>query len=157
MNYDKIVKDCMKEEYARQIVNWNYEDDYAIYNLPSYEKCKEMGYDMTREDKKNNYIVYAIDGQVIFYLNMKPMNDKLYIGVGLNPKYCGQGMGNYFLEDSIKEIKKRYPRSALFIEVRSWNKRAIKVYEKIGFKITNVIMSKDRFGNDTEFINMEMN
>ena len=52
MNYDKIVKDCMKEEYARQIVNWNYEDDYAIYNLPSYEKCKEMGYDMTREDKK---------------------------------------------------------------------------------------------------------
>jgi ribosomal protein S18 acetylase RimI-like enzyme len=53
-------------------------------------------------------------------------------------------------------MKKRYPERILFLEVRSWNKRAIKSYEKLGFKITNTVISKDRLGNDTEFIEMEM-
>ena len=58
--------------------------------------------------------------------------------------------------EPIKEMKKKYPERTLFLEVRSWNKRAIKAYEKIGFKVTNVVVSKDRLGNDTEFTEMEM-
>ncbi len=156
MNYDKIIKDFMKEEYAKQITEWNYEGEYAVYNLPSYDVCKEKKYGIVREDKKDNYIVYIIDSEVVFYLNMKPMNNKLYVGVGLNPKYCGQGRGKYFLDDSIKEIKKRYPRNVLFLEVRSWNKRAIKSYQNVGFKIVGSVTSKDRFGNYSDFVQMEM-
>lgn len=158
IEYDRIKKDCMNEEYARQIVEWNYEDKYSDYNLPSYDVCVDKKYGITREDSKDNYIVYILDGEVIFYSNMKQMNNKkIYVGVGLKPKYCGRGLGNYFLEDSIKEIKSKFPKSVLFLEVRSWNKRAIKAYEKIGFKITNVVISKDRLGKDTEFTEMEMN
>ena len=154
---EKIVKDCMKEEYAKQIVDWNYEGEYKDYNLPSYEECKNKNYGITREDKKDNYTVYILDGEVIFYSNMKLMDDnKIYIGVGLKPNYCGKGLGNYFIEDSINNIKNKYPNSILFLEVRSFNKRAIKAYEKIGFKITNKLIKKDRLGNDTEFIEMEL-
>ena len=154
---EKIVKDCMKEEYAKQIIDWNYEGEYTVYNLPSYEECKNKSYSITRKDKKDNYTVYIIDGEVVFYSNMKLMdNNKIYIGVGLKPKYCGKGLGNYFIEDSINNIKNKYPNSILFLEVRSFNKRAIKAYEKIGFKITNKLIKKDRLGNDTEFIEMEL-
>ena len=147
----------MNEEYARQITEWNYEVEYSDYNLPSYEECKNKKYGITREDRKDNYIVYTINDEVVFYSNMKEMdNNKLYIGVGLKPEYCGKGLGNFFLNDSIIEMKKRYPERTLFLEVRSWNKRAIKSYEKLGFKITNTVISKDRLGNDTEFIEMEM-
>ena len=156
MNYDKIIKDHMKDKYAKQITEWNYEDEYAVYNLPSYDICKEKKYSITREDKKNNYIVYIIDSEVVCYLNLKEINNKIYIGVGLNPKYCGAGRGKYFLEDSIKETKKRHPGKTLFLEVRSWNKRAIKSYQNIGFKITSTITSKDKSGVDTEFIQMEL-
>ena len=156
MKYDLIIKDNMKEEYARQIVKWNYEKEYSIYNLPSYEKCKELGYGITKEEQQNNYLVYLIDNEVVFYLNMKPTNGKIFVGFGLKPKYCGQGYGNFFLKDGISEIRKKYPHSILFLEVRSWNKRAIKAYEKIGFKVKNVVMSKDRFGNDIEITNMEI-
>ena len=157
MEFEKLVKDCMKEDYAKQIVEWKYEGDYSDYNLPTYEECKEKKYGITREDRKDNYIVYLLNNEVVFYSNMKEMdNNKLYIGVGLKPEYCGKGLGNYFLEDSIKEMKKKYPERTLFLEVRSWNKRAIKAYEKIGFKVTNVVVSKDRLGNDTEFTEMEM-
>ncbi len=157
MNFDDIKKSSMNEEYARQITEWNYEGEYSDYNLPSYEECKNKKYGITREDRKDNYIVYTINDEVVFYSNMKEMdNNKLYIGVGLKPEYCGKGLGNYFLNDSIIEMKKRYPERTLFLEVRSWNKRAIKSYEKLGFKITNTVISKDRLGNDTEFIEMEM-
>ena len=158
IEYDRIMKDCMKEKYARQIVDWNYEEKYSEYNLPSYEECKEKNYGITRKDKKDNYIVYILDDIVLFYLTIKPISDnKVYIGVGLKPEYCGKGFGKYFLEDSIKEIKTRYPKSVLFLEVRSWNKRAIKSYERLGFKVINTVILKDRLGNDIEFIEMEMN
>ncbi len=157
MNFDEIKKSPMNEEFAKQITEWIYEGDYSDYNLPSYEECKNKKYGMTREDRWNNYIVYTINNEVVFYSNMKEMdNNKLYIGVGLKPKYCGKGLGNFFLNDSINEMKKIYPERTFFLEVRSWNKRAIKSYEKLGFKITNTVISKDRLGNDTEFIEMEM-
>ena len=158
MNIEEIKVDYMKEEYAKQICEWKYEDECSIYYLPSYNDCKEKKYNINREDSKNNYIVYLINDEVIFYSNMKEMdNNKLYIGVGLKPKFCGLGYGTYFLEDSVKKIKIRYPSYTLFLEVRSWNKRAIKSYERLGFKITNVVISKDRLGNDTEFVEMELN
>ena len=157
MNFKNTIKDCMKEEYAKQICSWIYEDKYSDYNLTSYEECKEKRYGITREEEKNNYIVYLIDDEVVFYSYMKLMdNNKLYIGEGLKPDFCGNGYGNYFLRDSINEMRKRYPNTTFFLEVRSWNKRAIKSYEKIGFKKTNVVISKDRLGNDTEFVEMEM-
>ena len=157
MNIENIKKDSMKEEYAKQICEWNYDGKYEEYNLPTYSECKEKKYGITRDDRKDNYIVYLIDNEVVFYLNMKELEDnKVYIGVGLKPKYCGLGNGNYFLEDSIKEIKKRYPNHTLYLEVRSWNTRAIKSYERLGFTITSTKISKDRLGNDTEFIEMEL-
>lgn len=110
MNFDEIKKSPMNEEFAKQITEWIYEGDYSDYNLPSYEQCKNEKYGMTREDRWNNYIVYTINNEVVFYSNMKEMdNNKLYIGVGLKPEYCGKGLGNFFLNDSINEMKKIYP------------------------------------------------
>jgi len=51
-------------------------------------------------------------------------------------------------------VNNRYLGYQLFLEVRSWNKRAIKSYEKQGFKVSNIFVSKDRLGNDTYFVEM---
>ncbi len=157
IDFDKIIKDHMKEEYARQITSWVYTGDYTDYNLPSYEECINKKYGIVREDRKDNYTVYVLDDEVIFYSNMKMMdNNKIYIGVGLKPEYCGKGLGNYFLNDCVEDLKVKYPEYTLYLEVRIWNKRAIKSYEKLGFKVTGTKISKDRLGNDTEFIEMEL-
>ena len=86
---------------------------------------------------------------------MKEINNKIFIGIGLKPEYCGKGNGNYFLVDSLKEIESRYPLKSIYLEVRSWNKRAIKVYEKVGFKITGVESKMDHSGVMSEFVVME--
>lgn len=156
MNFEDIKKDYMKENYAKQITEWNYDGNYSSYNLPSYDVCVKNHYGITQIDKQKNYVVYTINDEVIFYFNMKLMDSgKVYIGVGLKPEYCGKGFGNYFLNDSVKLAKEKYPNAILFLEVRSWNKRAIKSYEKIGFKIVRTVISKDRQGNNTEFVEME--
>ncbi|MEE3343781.1 MAG: GNAT family N-acetyltransferase [Bacilli bacterium] len=157
MEYDKIVKSSMIEEYSRQIVGWKYEDEYDVYNYPSYEECIEKDYSITRRDRWDNYIVYSIDGEVIFYVYMIIMNNnKVYVGFSLKPDYCSKGLGNYFLKDCVIEIKNRYPDLVLFVEVRSWNNRAIKAVKKIGFKIKDTVLLMDRFGDELEYIEMEI-
>ena len=157
MDFKKIRVDCMTQEYAKQITKWRYRGRYSSYDLPCYDECVQKKYGITREDTKDNYLVYLLDDEVVFYFNGKPMdNNRIYIGVGLKPKYCGKGYGSYFLKNSMRIVKEKYPNSVFFLEVRSWNKRAIKSYKKIGFKITNIVMSKDRLGNDTEFVEMKM-
>jgi ribosomal protein S18 acetylase RimI-like enzyme len=157
MKTENFKKTKMTDEIAQQISLWKYEGDYAIYNLPSYDEMKEKNYGMLNKEKANNYICYLNEEEVAAYSSMKEMeNKRVFIGIGLKPEYCGKGLGNYFLSDSLNEIKKRYPDCIIYLEVRSWNQRAIKAYEKIGFTMINKVIKPDRFGNECEFIEMEL-
>src|SRR5574344_1727351 len=110
MKYDEIIKDSMKLEYAIQISNWKYSEEYSDYNLPSYEEMKKKEYSITKKEKANNYIIYLLNSKVVAYVNMVPKENKLlYVGIGLSPSNCGKGYGNYFLLDSLEEMNKRYP------------------------------------------------
>ena len=154
---NKYVKDSMNDGYARDICSWKYEGEYSIYNLPSYSESVEKGYGITKKENRDNYICYTCNDKVIAYVKMKEMpNKKIFMGIGLRPDYCGQGQGNYFLKDSIQEIKNKFPNYSIYLEVRSFNQRAIKAYKKVGFVITGTEVKKDRFGNDSEFIIMEL-
>ncbi len=76
------------------------------------------------------------------------------VGLGLKSLLCGQGLGNVLMELLKNECKKRYGSKKIAVEVRSFNKRAIKCYKKAGFKITNVYQKDTLIGSD-EFIKME--
>lgn len=149
-------KESMTEVYAREISNWNYEDLYSDYNLPSYEEMKEKKYGITNEENYKNYICFVDNGNLIAYSSMKEMETGVFLGIGIRPDSCGKGLGKYFLRTSVDEIKKRYLNRKIFLEVRSWNERAIKSYKTSGFKIIKTVVKKDRLGNEIEFIEMEM-
>ncbi len=153
----KYIKDNMNDIYAKDICSWNYENEYSVYNLPSYFEAVDKGYGITKKENRDNYICYIYNEEVIAYINMKKMPDKkIFFGIGLRPDYCGKGKGKYFLNDGINEIKNRFPNYLIYLEVRSFNQRAIKAYEKVGFVITETKVKKDSFGNDTEFVIMEL-
>ena len=157
MKKQSFNKMCMNNELAKQIASWIYEEDYECYNLPTYEKMKENNYGMLNNKNSNNYICYLKNNEVVAYCNMKEMEDsKVFIGIGLKPAYCGKGLGNWFLIDSLNEAKKRYPTFNIYLEVRSWNIRAIKAYKKVGFAIIKEFIGKDRLGNYCNFTLMEL-
>ncbi len=155
MDFNEIVKEKMKPIYAKEIAGWKYENEYQVYNMPSYEEMVLNNFSITKKEEAKNYIVYLLDNKVVAYSKIKVMHDNyLYFGIGLAPELCGKKLGGYFIEDSINEFKVKYPDKAFYLEVRSNNNRAIKAYEKIGFIQTNKIVKKDRLNNDTEFVEM---
>lgn len=79
---------------------------------------------------------------------------KVVVYIGLKPTFCGKGYGKDIMKLLIKESKKRYPQYPVTLEVRSFNKRAIKCYLDVGFEIKDKYI-KDTFDGKDEFYYME--
>jgi RimJ/RimL family protein N-acetyltransferase len=88
---------------------------------------------------------------------MKRENGAIYLGIGLAPEYCGRGIGKEILKEGIRIAKERFGECIIELQVRSWNKRAIKCYESVGFIIMKKETIKDHEGKDTEFTFMKYN
>ena len=155
MDYKSIKKSILNEDLLKEISTWNYSDEYSIYNLPTIEKMKELNYSIVNKDNYKNYLCYISNNEVIAYIHFKEINDRIYFGIGLKPVLCGKGYGNYFLSDGLNYIKEKYNKN-IYLEVRSWNIRAIKAYEKVGFIIKDKYEKQDRFGKTSEYAEMEL-
>jgi len=152
-----IIKQ-MSTEIGKEISTWKYEGEYAIYNLESYDVLKERSSGITVEKRWKNYYCFfdEYSDELFAYLNiMQKPSGEVFIGIGVKPKYCGKGMGKEFLKYGVNKAKECYPNSKITLEVRSWNIRAIKCYQSVGFKITESVMKEDHSGDMTEFVLME--
>lgn len=77
----------------------------------------------------------------------------MFIGIGVNPQYCNQGYGRMILDTAYKISKELYPLKPLYLEVRTWNKRAINCYKKAGFVIEKKLRKTTTIG-EGEFYRM---
>jgi RimJ/RimL family protein N-acetyltransferase len=132
----------MNEKYASIIYNWKYEGEFSIYN---YDCSKEL------LDPENWYDIYAVlddedslVAEVTFYNNditHRPENPfkqwDMFYGQGMRPDLVGKGYGPELIGQSIifGIDKYDYKREYVFLEVLSFNKRAIRAYEKCGFEL----------------------
>lgn len=146
----------MNDNILKEIVKWKYEGKYEEYNLESYESLKSRKSSITLPEKSKNYLCYFKNDELVGYTNLvEKENGDLFLGIGLAPKNCGRGLGKELLCDTINKAKEKHIGKKIVLQVRSWNKRAIKCYENIGFKITKVEMQKDYKGKETEYVFME--
>lgn len=139
----------MKREYIEEIINWKYSEEYSIYNLENTENTIEEllngKYYVYFKENKNEIIGFFCSGKSarIPTLEIDTYNEKyLDIGLGMKPEYCGKGLGKGFLTDIIKFIGEKYNISDFRLTVLEDNIRAIKVYEKIGFKPEKKVIHK---------------
>lgn len=141
---------------AKEISTWDYGNDYKIYNCPSWKIMCEEKWAMTIPDKRKKEFRKIIDKKenIIGYFRFKKENNKIIIGLGMNPQLCGQGNGHHFINKIIEFLNDK--TNIIELEVRSFNKRAIRCYEKSGFKIIDKQIKNTRNGED-EFIIMQYN
>ena len=128
----------MNDLAAKQICNWKYEHPYSVYNYMEYDEAVKKCAAIVNPEKAENFLCFWDKNVLIAYINIYTMEEKIYIGIGLSPDYCGKGLGEYFLKQGIAEAKKRYPKEKIWIKVRSWNKRALRCYQKCGFAIISI-------------------
>ncbi len=144
----------MNERAAKSICSWNYPQPYDVYNFLSYEESLKHDVAILKQENSDNYLCFWENNVLVAYINFYINSQKLMIGVGLSPEKCGKGLGETYLKLGIKEANKRYPDKTVWVQVRSWNKRAIKCYKNCGFKEQYREIKKDRNGNDAEFVFM---
>jgi len=142
----------MTETDVIEILNWRYESPYDFYNNEvSEEGIREfLTYPyITIVDEHKNLIGFYCTGQAARVPKGHEFNVYqeafLDIGLGMKPDLTGKGYGSEFLSFILAQIKE----DSLRLTVAKFNKRAIRLYEKFGFK------REYEFNNgSTEFIIM---
>ncbi len=89
----------------------------------------ELVYRNLSEDAKRQICAWKYGGEYDLY------NLEVFIGIGVNPDLCNKHYGQRMLLITYEISKKLYPDKPLYLEVRTWNIRAVKCYQKAGFRI----------------------
>ena len=143
----------MTQEQAEEIAfNWHYDNEYSFYDM---EADQEDLVDFL--DPKNrgdaNFVVTK-DNDIIGYFSFnKVAINTIDIGLGMRLNLVGNGNGLEFLKAGIEFAKSKYAPQKITLSVATFNKRAIKVYRKIGFIEVETCM-QDTNGERFEFLKM---
>lgn len=121
------------EEEKRLICEWKYEGDYAIYNSLPYEEQleKQRGF----ANPKNNFYSFYDGAMLIGYVNIVEEEFEVFFGAGVRPDCCNQGFGQEMSRVAREISRQQHPGKPVYLEVRTWNHRAVRCYEKAGFRI----------------------
>lgn len=135
----------MNCDEAKQISKWVYKEQYSIYSMDGSEECiNELlnGWYFSASDTKNALVGYYCFGEAAQVpagnqFEVYASKDFIDIGLGIKPDLCGHGFGADFLTNGLEFAKKKLSVNGFRLTVAAFNKRAIKVYEKAGFKKVN--------------------
>lgn len=121
------------EEEKYQITAWEYAGEYAIYNNEPYEQQKAKGYGFA--NAKNNFYSFYDGAALVGFINLYEEETEVFFGIGVNPECCGKGYGQQMTKTAWEISRTLFPEKRLYLEVRTWNNRAVRCYQKAGFQI----------------------
>ena len=124
-------KTTEEEKYA--IAEGRYIGDYAIYNGAPYEEQKKRGVGFA--NPRNNFYSFYDGTVLIGFINLYEEKTGVFFGIGANPDCCGRGYGQLMTKTACENSRSLFPGKPLYLEVRTWNTRAVRCYEKAGFHI----------------------
>ncbi|MCJ8010911.1 GNAT family N-acetyltransferase [Paenibacillus sp. KQZ6P-2] len=139
----------MNLEDAAAIASWKYPHPYDLYSMDGSEE------DISDLMNGDYVSVRSEEGEIIgFYCTGNSArvpggydagiyHDESLVdfGLGMNPELTGQGRGTRFVEEGIAYVKRSYPEKGIRLVVATFNGRAMRTYEKAGFKHFGVFTS----------------
>ncbi|WP_055108585.1 GNAT family N-acetyltransferase [Paenibacillus ihumii] len=150
----------MTGEYASLIASWKYEGQYSFYNLDGSPECLSelMNGDyysvLDEHEELVGFICTGHSARVPGGYSINIYNRGcLDLGLGLKPQWTGKGRGVHFLTSSLCFVRERFGPFGIQLVVAKFNERAIKVYERVGFKRGQSFISPVGH-EDVEFIVM---
>lgn len=153
MNYVFVP---MNKEYANEIAYiWKYDGLYSFYDMTADEEdLKEF---LNEASWQRQYFAVLNDrSELIGFYSFIFEYGIMCIGFGLKPELTGRKIGAEFvvagINFGVKEFD--YKKNCIMLAVALFNKRAIKVYEKIGFQFEEKYIQKTN-GGEFEFIMMK--
>ena len=144
----------MSRRQAEEIASWHYDGEYSFYDM---EADPEDLQEFLKPDERadSNFAVIENRELIGFYCFTQISNDTIDIGLGMKPSFTGKGQGLEFLEAGLDFAKSLYHPEKLTLSVAAFNKRAIKVYKRAGFREEETFLQKTN-GSQFEFVKMKL-
>jgi RimJ/RimL family protein N-acetyltransferase len=141
----KLTIQPASAEALAEIGTWRYDPPYDFYDGDADPVLNpERFYEALDEDG-------AFVGN--FYFEEK--GDALEIGLGLRPDLTGRGLGLEFFLAGLQFGRERFRPRRMILNVAAFNERAIKVYERAGFRETGRRVRQFERWGAVEFVEME--
>jgi [ribosomal protein S18]-alanine N-acetyltransferase len=141
----------MTQEDAEAVARWHYPEPFSFYDWETDDLPELLDPGLRSED------LVAVDddsGNLVGFFHYKPPHHpSLEIGLGLHPDWTGRGLGQSFVEAGLDYARRRYAPEEFRLSVAAFNRRAITVYERVGF-VSRRTYTHWTLGRDWEFIEM---
>lgn len=130
-----ITVDSLKEEDAQRICTWHYPPPYDVYDYADWDTVSSNGWDISKPEKwAAEYVAFKYLNGLVAFGRISWAKEYALIGIGLRPDFCDKGLGGRIMGLLVVMALERFPELVPALEVRTFNGRAIRCYEKSGFK-----------------------
>lgn len=136
----------LTQEQAELIAfKWRYEGDYAFYNMDADEE--DLASFLDADERRNTTFAILEANELIGFVTLQfESADTVSIGLGMRPDLTGSGNGNQFLTLILEWIEVTYRPRTIQLAVATFNKRAIRLYESLGFIPQDTFMQETNGG-----------
>ena len=135
----------MTAAHANRISGWAYENEYAVYGFSQDENAVPelmngkyyacLGQDTT----PTGFFCFGSSARIPAEEPDTYAEKALDMGLGLRPELCGQGRGHAFVQSGLAFARDTFGAGPIRMTVAAFNLRAIRTYEKLGFRRTAAI------------------
>ncbi|WP_105617012.1 GNAT family N-acetyltransferase [Vallitalea okinawensis] len=140
------------KEDAKDIAEWKYEGIYSFYDNDKTEAKQQWARNIHHEE--NTFALYnenkELIGNCCFDFDEE---EGIIFGVQMRPDLTGKGMGTDLIKIILDFGKEKYQYDEIKLYVAKFNRRAIRVYEKLGFVVNEEFLWHVN-GEEREFIGM---
>ena len=141
------------QEQAREIATWRYEGIYAFYDWDADRDDLEELLDPAKREEGRVHAVLDDEGSLVGSFGFGLEGSTIEVGFGLRPDHTGRGLGLSFLCAGLQFARERYAPTTFRLKVATFNKRAIRVYERAGFQRGRNFLQKTH-GGEFDFVEM---
>ena len=152
----------MTADDAREIMAWQYEDPYSVYNWEAEDDPAVM-----LDRRSPHYAVRDERGEVIGFFaygssayvwgsgepHLYSEGKTIAIGLGMRPDLTGRGLGLAFVQAGLDFAREHFAPEGFRLYVLTFNERAIRVYERAGFERMGIYVQHNPAG-DRDFLEM---
>ncbi len=143
----------MSDQEAREISGWSYDPPYDFYDATSDPDDLAELLDPERRREGSYYAAFDERGLLVGFFQFERNGRIVDIGLGLRPDLTGRKLGLGFLLAGLEFARRHFSPTGFRLMVATFNERAILVYERAGFRRTEVFTHHTN-GGDHPFLLM---
>ena len=146
--------EAWSETYANEVATWHYDPPYDFYDLASDPGDAA---EMRDSAHAEHYRAVLADGDerldAFWYFDWHA--NVVEVGIGLRPDLTSRGRGASFLRVQLGYATDRWAPASFRLFVAAWNERAIRLYERLGFRAVSREKRRFELVGEHEFLRME--